>query len=313
MSFKPDIARPILLALVVLAAILPVDLARAQGSIFGEVHRDDLSVPPDGTIEFLGFIRGTDDEIHIQSCIGAGYDSGHWYDDFQNYLDEAAGVPYHYYFFDQVESQIGYINKTIPNNSFQQEDITLAPFLFPDPPQQVEALRQSDGNVRLQWEIASGVTWHVYRRPGSSSGSFFRIDNPSGNRLDHGVGQPYYIDNNVDSGACYSYVVVAESVPNIYSPASEIAQIDLTVCCVGQVGDINGIGGDDPTLGDLMLLINHLYISYTDPVCMAEADVNQSGGLNPTGKDITLLDICILIDNLFINNTPLRHCSDAVK
>jgi hypothetical protein len=299
------------LALTALVVLLLVDNLSAQGSIFGEVHRTDLSVPPDDSIQFLGFIRDTDNEIRIQSCIGAGYESGHWYDDFQNFLNEAVGVPYHYYFFDQVASQMYLLNKTIPNNSFQQEDIALAPFLFPAPPQQVVAVRQSNGSVRLQWDTSSGVTWHVYRRPGLSLGSFFRIDNPSGNRLDHGVSQSHYVDSNVDSGACYSYVVVAESGSGTYSPASEIAQIDLSLCCVGQVGNVNASSGDEPTIGDILMLVDHLYISYTDPVCMTEADVNQSGGLKPTRKDLTLVDISILINHLFIDFKPLRRCSDA--
>ena len=313
MSLKPDIARPILLTLIALATVLPADLTWAQGSITGVVYRDDLSIPPDSAIHFMGFIRNTDNEIHLQSDIGAGYENGNWWDDFQNYLDEAVGVPYHYYFFDQAESQFGFLNKTIPNNSFQQENVSLFSFAFPGPPQQVAALRQSDGSVRLQWEIASGVTWHVYRRSGSSLGSFFRIDDPSGDPLNHGISQPYYVDPNVDSGACYSYVVVAESTPNLYSPASDIAQVDLSVCCIGQVGDLNGIGGDDPTLGDIMMLIDHLFISYTDPICMTEADINQSGGVNPTREDLSLVDVMILIDHLFINYTPLRLCSDAGK
>lgn len=312
MNFKAYIATPTLVALVVLVVILPSDFTWAQGSITGVVSRADQSIPPDGTIAFFGFIRDTDDEIHIQSNIGAGYENGNWWDDFQNYLDEAAGVPYHYYFFDRVESQAGLLNKTIPNNSFQQqEDITLAPIPFPAPPQQVTALRQSNGSVLLQWETASGVTWHVYRRPGSSLGSFFRIDNPSGNRLDHGVTQPYYVDSNVDSGACYNYVVVAESGSGSYSPASEIAQIDLSVCCVGQVGNVNASSGDEPTIGDILMLVDHLYISYTDPICMAEADVNQSGGLKPARKDLTMADISTLVNHLFIDGTPLHRCSDA--
>ncbi|MCX6835235.1 MAG: hypothetical protein NTW07_08915 [candidate division Zixibacteria bacterium] len=311
MNFRSYIGTPTLIALIVLAVILPVEFTRAQGSIFGEIHRTDLSVPPDDSIQFLGFIRDADNEIRIQSCIGAGYESGHWYDDFQNFLNEAVGVPYHYYFFDQVASQMYLLNKTIPNNSFQQEDIALAPLLFPAQPQQVATFRQSNGRVRLQWDTASGVTWHVYRRPGSSLGSFFRIDNPSGNRLDHGVTQPYYVDSDVDSGACYSYVVVAESGSGTYSPASEIAQIDLSLCCVGLVGNVNASSGDEPTIGDILLLVDHLYISYTDPVCMAEADVNQSGGLKPTRKDLTLVDISILINHLFIDFRPLHRCSDA--
>jgi len=311
MSYRPNITRFITLALAAFVVLLFADDSMAQGSIFGEVHRADLSVPPNSTLQFLGFIRNTDDEIRIQSCIGAGYENGNWYDDFQNYLDEAAGVPYHYYFFDRVESQIGLLNKTIPNNSFQQEIITLEPFVFPAQPQQVAAFRQSDGTAHLQWAIAPGVTWHVYRRPGLSLGSFFRIDNPSGNRLDHGVSQPYYVDSSVDSGACYSYVVVAESTPSTYSPASEIAQIDLSVCCVGQVGNVNASPSDEPTIGDILMLVDHLFISYTDPICMAEADVNQSGGLKPTRNDLSLVDISTLVNHLFIDYKPLRRCSDA--
>ena len=311
MCLKLHIAGSAQLVLVALVALTPADHARAQGSITGIVSRADLSTPPDGALEFLGFIRNTDDEIHMQSCTGAGYESGHWYDDFQNFLDEAPGVPYRYYFFDRTVSQMFVLNKTILNNSYQEEDVALIPFSFPDPPQQVVALRQSDGHVRIQWEVASDVTWHVYRRSGLSQGSFFRIDNPAGNLLDHGISQNYYVDPNVDSGECYSYIVVAEATPGAYSPASEIAQVDLSLCCTGLVGDLNGIGGDEPTLGDIMVLIDHLYISYTDPDCMTEADVNQSGGLNPTSEDISLVDVYILIDHLFINFGPLRHCSDA--
>jgi hypothetical protein len=311
MCLKLHIAGLALLVLVAMAALIPVDCAQAQGSITGLVSRDDLSTPPDGEIEFLGFIRNTDDEIHIQSCTGAGYEGGHWYDDFQNFLDEAVGVPYRYYFFDRAVSQMTVLNKTIPNNSYQEEDIALLAIPFPAPPQQVVALRQSDGKVRIQWDVAAGVTWHVYRRSGLSEGSFFRIDNPAGNLFDPGISQNYYIDPNVDSGECYSYIIMAESTPATYSPASEIAQVDLSQCCVGQVGDLNGIGGDEPSLGDIMVLIDHLFISLTDPECMTEADVNQSGGLNPTWDDLTLVDVMILIDHLFINFGPLRKCSDA--
>jgi hypothetical protein len=45
--------------------------------------------------------------------------------------------------------------------------------------------------------------------------------------------------------------------------------------------------------------------------CLAEADVNQSGGLFPTRLDITIGDITLLIDHLFIagpDNLPLPDC-----
>ena len=81
-----------------------------------------------------------------------------------------------------------------------------------------------------------------------------------------------------------------------------------TGCCVGTVGDVNGEGGDVPTIGDVSLMIDFLFISGTPPTCMAEADVNQSGGLNPLRLDISIADVAMLIDHLFISGVPLPNC-----
>ncbi len=40
-------------------------------------------------------------------------------------------------------------------------------------------------------------------------------------------------------------------------------------------------------------------------VCLAEADINQSGGSEPACADITIGDISILIDYLFITGQSL--------
>ncbi len=73
-------------------------------------------------------------------------------------------------------------------------------------------------------------------------------------------------------------------------------------CCRGRVGDANGLLGDEPTLGDIMMLVNAKYIAMTCEVlpCMTEADVNQSGGANPVCDDITLVDIMTLVSYLYI-------------
>jgi len=78
-------------------------------------------------------------------------------------------------------------------------------------------------------------------------------------------------------------------------------------CCQGRVGDANGAGGDEPTIGDVSTMIDALFIG-GDPVvivCLAEADVNQSGGADPTPTDITIGDISTLIDYLFIAGPEL--------
>ena len=81
-------------------------------------------------------------------------------------------------------------------------------------------------------------------------------------------------------------------------------------CCVGRVGNANGEGGDDPTIGDISLMIDALFITasvtplITPPACIDEADVNLSavsaGHWPPIYEDITIGDVSALIDALFI-------------
>jgi hypothetical protein len=73
-------------------------------------------------------------------------------------------------------------------------------------------------------------------------------------------------------------------------------------CCVGHVGDVNNSGDDTPTIGDISALIDAKFItgSCAGIVCLAEADINQSGGSNPTCDDITIGDISFEVAQLFI-------------
>ncbi|MEW5795686.1 MAG: M1 family aminopeptidase [Candidatus Zixiibacteriota bacterium] len=79
-------------------------------------------------------------------------------------------------------------------------------------------------------------------------------------------------------------------------------------CCSGQVGDVNGEGGDEPTIGDITMLIDLLFITGSVPDCLTEADVNQSGGPEPTVGDISIGDVTILIDHVFISGVELPNC-----
>jgi hypothetical protein len=81
-------------------------------------------------------------------------------------------------------------------------------------------------------------------------------------------------------------------------------------CCVGRVGDANNSGADEPTIGDVSVLIDALFIGgdWGIITCLAEADINQSGGPDPEGGptgDITIGDVSYLIDYLFITGTGL--------
>jgi len=75
-------------------------------------------------------------------------------------------------------------------------------------------------------------------------------------------------------------------------------------CCRGRVGDANGQNGDEPTIGDINALISAIYTEQLPDAiagCYIEADVNQSGGMNPVyPNDFTIADINLLIEYLYI-------------
>jgi len=104
-----------------------------------------------------------------------------------------------------------------------------------------------------------------------------------------------------------------DNCPNDYNPGQEDADEDgigdvCEGCCEGRVGDANGLGGDEPTIGDVSVMIDAKFITGVCEGtldCLAEADINGSGGVDPTCDDITIGDISILIDYLFITGPTL--------
>ena len=76
-------------------------------------------------------------------------------------------------------------------------------------------------------------------------------------------------------------------------------------CCEGRVGDANNSGSDEPTIGDAMDIALLFMARGEAPVCLDEADINQSGGATPTEDDITIGDVSILLDYLFITGPSL--------
>lgn len=76
-------------------------------------------------------------------------------------------------------------------------------------------------------------------------------------------------------------------------------------CCTGRVGDANQSGDDEPTIGDVSILIDNLFITGVPLPCLFEADINQSGGDHVTNENVTIGDISFLIDYLFITGPSL--------
>jgi PKD repeat protein len=87
-------------------------------------------------------------------------------------------------------------------------------------------------------------------------------------------------------------------------------------CCLDRVGDVDQSLGDEPTIADVSALIDALYFSGDVSAlgCLTEADINQSGGYPPAPADITIGDVAMLIDYLFITGVSmgLKDCDDAL-
>ncbi len=73
--------------------------------------------------------------------------------------------------------------------------------------------------------------------------------------------------------------------------------------CIGTVGNVNCDYKDEVTVADLALLIDHIFINGTRLPNPAEANING----DPAGE-ITLGDVYMLIDHLFISRVPLPDC-----
>ncbi|MCH9032604.1 MAG: IPT/TIG domain-containing protein, partial [candidate division Zixibacteria bacterium] len=196
--------------LAILATGLMSPSVYAQGSIFGTVTNSNLTIPANGEISFIGYLDDTDEEIRIETSVGAGYDNGNWFDDFQNYLTEVSGNPYDYLFYNITNGQGFHLEKTIPNNSFQQENVLLGNVSWPVIPSGLNAVTVSSSSVALNWNSVPNLTYHIYRRVATSNGSFFRLDNTAGLLTDRGVSDSFFVDVTVDGVSSYTYLIIAE-------------------------------------------------------------------------------------------------------
>jgi len=284
------------------AVLMLTGPAYAQGSISGEVRNGGGVAPASENLSFFGYLRGTDTELRLYTSDGAGYDAGFWFDDFQNFLDEAPGVEYSYYFFDILTGEYAHLNAVVPNNSFEVENVQLAATLFPAAPAGLALSRQSASTVRLTWQGVPGCVYHVYRREASSNGSFYRIDDPTGT-IDVGVSDPFYVDVSAPDDKLYHYILICRDDMSRFSPLSNIITSEVSSCCVGLTGNVDADTADAVDIADLTLLIDHLFIANTPLPCPAEG--------NTDGDELGAVDIgdlTILIDYLFISRTPPAPC-----
>jgi len=72
----------------------------------------------------------------------------------------------------------------------------------------------------------------------------------------------------------------------------------LRPCCLGDPNQ----SWSGPTIGDVSAMVNAKFVVGTcESICVPGADINRSGGDDPTCEDITVSDIAMLVDCLFVN------------
>ena len=70
-------------------------------------------------------------------------------------------------------------------------------------------------------------------------------------------------------------------------------------CCEGTTGDLDNDAS--VTMGDLTVLIDHLFVSLAPLACPAEADCDGSPG-------VTMGDLTVFLDHLFVSLAPMPPC-----
>ncbi len=212
--------RYVVRAFAVLVFGLIPSLAHAQGSIYGVVQNSDLSNPDTLDLYWVGFLDNTDEEIRIKTNTGAGYDGTNWFDDFQNYTTEVAGNPYDFLFVNVANGEGFHLEKTIPSNSFQQEDVLLAAATVPARPTGLTTAVPSTSRINVSWNYQSGVTYHVYRRATANNGVFKRLDDPTGSLSNAGVPDSFFVDATSDGATDYTYIIIGEDASGNWSAHS---------------------------------------------------------------------------------------------
>ena len=77
-------------------------------------------------------------------------------------------------------------------------------------------------------------------------------------------------------------------------------------CCIGRTGNIDCDIDNIIDLGDLTMLINHLFINFPPLCCPEEANCD---GMSQGGVEVDLGDLTALIDYLFITFTEPSMCN----
>jgi PKD repeat protein len=117
-----------------------------------------------------------------------------------------------------------------------------------------------------------------------------------------GTGVPY-ATNPITTAPYSIYAALMTTYAGTYTPESIAGAIRYGCCTSPTLGNLDHSVDGLVTMGDLTVLIDHLYISLTPLPCPSEGNVDQSvDGL------VTMGDLTVMIDHLYISLTPLAPC-----
>lgn len=271
----------------------------AQGIIYGTVTAPGGASPPEGALFWMGFLHGTDEEVRIETNVGSGYDGTFWFDDFQNYTTEAAGVRFDYLFHHPDGGAFAHVIGVVPDNSFENLDVVLADGPPLPRPQIISATFDAESHVRLTWHSQPGVTHRVYRRETINNGVFHRMDDPAGVSV-NGVADTVFIDSATSPGGDYTYIIAGVDASGVIGPHSpEVTAQASTGCECPHPADIDESGSLDVV--DLQLMIAVVFFTAAevrDPGCLSSRpDFDCSGTVN-------IVDIQLIINHLFFQGQP---------
>ncbi len=106
---------------------------------------------------------------------------------------------------------------------------------------------------------------------------------------------------DIERGNYTGAVVISSNDPNQPILETSVSMIAANGCCIGTTGNVDCDLAQSVDMGDLTVLIDHLFISLGPLCCEAEGNIDNEG-------EVDMGDLTTLIDHLFISLAPLPLC-----
>lgn len=149
------------------------------------------------------------------------------------------------------------------------------------------------------------VVGHMHADTTDNEG-FYSIHSHDPGQYDISFAHPYYRDTVV-TGISVIPLQTTQLDVVMEPDCSGASGPEGPCCCTCPMrGNLDGDAQCDIGLGDLTVMIDHLFVSLADLDCWMSGNLDLS---EPEGAgSVTLSDMTVLIDHLFINLTPLPSC-----